>query len=329
MNLLVDSTMKVSLLVVLGLGASALLQRGSAALRHWVLTVTIVCSAVLPLLAVVVPTWHIHLGNPAQVRPIAPAAGTLAVDVGKSDLSVAAPQSALEARQLALSGGQILGAAWIAGMVISLGILLLGFARLTSIASQSEPLVQSKWVEAATDISRAYRLRRPVLLLTTDHPALLVTWGSSRPKVMLPTVAREWPEDRIRVVLSHELAHVWRSDWLVQMVGEVLRAVYWFNPLLWIACRRLRHHSEQACDDAVLSLGIDGADYATHLVDVARLFSERRQTWLPAPSIARPSSLEGRIRAMLNAGLNRRPITQSARLAIVSTWCDDDRRRRT
>jgi TonB family protein len=318
MNPLVDSTIKASLVVVLGLAASTLLRRRSAALRHWVLAVSIACSAAMPLLAIVVPTWHVHLGDLGHLQSIAPPVAPRTISVGEVRNAVVASESAIERRSLPALNGQVLAAVWIAGMAMSLGVLLVGFVRLLSIASRSERLVQGKWVELAVDISRAYRLRRPVLLLTTDHPTMLVTWGTTRPKVILPTAARGWAEDRIRVVLSHELAHVRRGDWLVQIVAEALRAIYWFNPLVWMACRRLRQNSEQACDDAVLSLGIDAADYATHLVDLARVFNERRRVWLRAPSVARPSSLEGRIRAMLNAGLNRRPLTQPVRLATVS-----------
>jgi hypothetical protein len=80
---------------------------------------------------------------------------------------------------------------------------------------------------------------------------------------------------------------------------------------MWIACRRLRLESEQACDDAVLNLGVDASAYATHLVDLARTFRNRRM-WSPAPAIARPSSLERRVSAMLNGRLNRAPLTRQA-----------------
>ena len=50
---------------------------------------------------------------------------------------------------------------------------------------------------------------------------------------------RSWSDERARVVLSHELAHIRRGDWIVQLSAELLRAIYWFNPLLWVACRRL------------------------------------------------------------------------------------------
>ena len=88
-----------------------------------------------------------------------------------------------------------------------------------------------------------------VRLLLTDESDLLATWGLLRPRVLLPPHAREWPDDRIRIVLCHELAHVRRHDWFVQITAEAVRIAFWFNPLIWIACTRLRRDSEQACDD--------------------------------------------------------------------------------
>ena len=134
--------------------------------------------------------------------------------------------------------------------------------------------------------------------------------------MILPRTAQDWTDERIRVVLAHELAHIKRGDWLIQMVAEIARAGYWFNPVMWIACRRLRQESEQATDDVVLDAGIEGSDYAAHLLELARAFS-RHRPWLPAPAIARPSSLERRVSAMLNTRVNRTPITRAARLAII------------
>jgi len=97
----------------------------------------------------------------------------------------------------------------------------------------------------------------------------------------------------------------------------VLRSFCWFNPLVWIACRRLRLLSEQACDDAVLKLGVEGSDYASELIELARAFVSERPRLLPAAAIARPASLERRVRAMLNGRLNRNPITRPVSIAAA------------
>ena len=104
---------------------------------------------------------------------------------------------------------------------------------------------------------------------------------------------------------------------MIQLFAEVARAINWFNPLFWLACARLRRESEYACDDIVLDLGIGGTSYASHLIDLARTFSVHGRTWLPAPSIARPSTLERRVRAMLNPQLNRRPVSMMRRAALA------------
>jgi beta-lactamase regulating signal transducer with metallopeptidase domain len=86
---------------------------------------------------------------------------------------------------------------------------------------------------------------------------------------------------------------------------------------VWLAARRLRLESEQACDDVVLKTGVDGSEYASELVDLARAFKADRQRFVPAAAIARPSSLERRVRAMLNVKLNRDPITRPASVAAA------------
>jgi TonB family protein len=211
----------------------------------------------------------------------------------------------------------LLGSIWMAGAGISLAIVLVGLSRLAWLASRARRVDTGRWAELAGEMCRALGMRRPIVLLQSEHPMLLMTWGLARPKILLPATACDWPDERARIVLLHELAHVRRGDWAAQIAAEVLRCLNWFNPLVWIACKRLRQESEQACDDAVLSGGVDGSDYATHLLDLARTLNGERGPWLPAPAMARPSSLEGRISAMLNASINRSPLTRSARIATL------------
>lgn len=80
------------------------------------------------------------------------------------------------------------------------------------------------WV-LSVEIATASRLglTRPGRLLQSDHPTLLSTWGFVWPRVMLPAGAQAWEDDRRRVVLAHELAHVRRGDWATQLCADVLR----------------------------------------------------------------------------------------------------------
>jgi beta-lactamase regulating signal transducer with metallopeptidase domain len=311
--------MKVSAVILVALTVVVLLRRRPAALRHWVLAVAIVCAGSVPVVEMLVPAWPLTLGSTSFV----PSAGDHQLPTG-AGVPPAAP-SAVEhsvagfvqtdgTRQtVALSSW--LARIWLTGVAIMLAVLVVGFCRLAWLASRSRPVVSGRWVELVNGISREYGLRRPVHLLQSTHPSLLATWGLTRPKIILPAAAGEWSEDLVRVVLCHELAHIRRRDWIVQIAGEILRAAYWFNPIVWIFCRRLRLESEHACDDAVLNRGVQGPEYATHLLDLARALNHR--TWFPAPAMARPSNLQRRVAAMLNDRLNRNPISAHARVATV------------
>ncbi len=314
-SLFVESAIKASLVILPALAAVSCLRRQSAALRHWMLSAGIVAAIAVSLLSPVMPAWRLPLDNLPRPRGIAAPASSTAAP---------APQSGLLSHRLDVAENgslpsikALITIGWLAGTCVSALILLVGLCRLAWIASSARRVTGGRWATAADAVARTYGLSRPVVLLQSDHPALLVTWGFAEAKVILPRTAPDWTDARIHVVLSHEFAHIKRGDWLMQIVAEIARAAFWFNPLMWIACRRLRLESEQATDDVVLHTGIEGPDYAAHLLDLARAFS-RHRPWLPAPAIARRSSLERRVSAMLNAHVNRAPISRTARFAVVA-----------
>ena len=299
------ATIKISIVSGIALGAVSLLRGRSAAVRHWVLAIAVVCAAVMPLLQFVVPSW--------QLRTVADAGGVLATI---QDLPVAATAAAATHGPTLLErAARASGVVWLTGIPVGLGILLVGLARLAWLGSRATPIVDGPWHDAATDLARAYGLTRPVSLLRSTHASLLATWGFVRPRIILPESSRHWSEERVRIVLGHELAHVRRNDWIAQMAAEMLCAIYWFNPLVFWLRRRIVLESEQAADDAVLGLGVNGGAYASELVDLARTLVA--PSFVPAPSMARQSSLERRIRAMLNGDLNRKPITWTACAVVV------------
>jgi beta-lactamase regulating signal transducer with metallopeptidase domain len=324
MRLLLTSAADVSMVLALGLAAAALLRRRCAAWRHWVLATTILCAAAVPALEIAVPAWDLPLPawtSPGVHAPIVLTSRRIPVAAGTRATSQSAAAGGLITRVAANRDAAVV-AVWLVGAAVGLGILLAGLWRLARLGRGARVVCEESWIRLAAEAARRHGVRRPVLLLHSRHPTLVVTWGVRRPRVLLPEAAHEWSEDRMRVVLLHELAHVRRGDWGFLIAASMLRCLYWFNPLAWMTERRLRHESEQACDDAVLEAGIDGADYAAHLLAVANDAVRLRHLWTPAAAVARPSTLEERIRAMLNARLNRDPLTRWARaltmLALVA-----------
>jgi hypothetical protein len=141
----------------------------------------------------------------------------------------------------------------------------------------------------------------------SDAITVPVVYGLWRPAVLVPASARTWPAERRRVVMLHELAHVRRRDGVVQMIGNLARALYWPHPLVWFAQQRLKAEAERAADDCVIAAGTCGADYARLLLDVARALGRAPQP-LVVVAVVERSSLADRLMALVDPLVRRHTI---------------------
>ncbi len=142
-----------------------------------------------------------------------------------------------------------------------------------------------------------------------------MTWGWWRPAALLPAEAIHWDRQRARLVLRHELAHVRRNDCLAQALAAFVCALYWFNPLAWVAAARMRVERERACDDLVVSLGeTRPSEYAGHLLEVARQWSGAPRAALP---VAKRFGLEERLRALLDGANHHGEMSARAAAAVT------------
>ncbi len=303
-------SVKATVLLVLTILTVSPLRRRSAALRHQVWAVGILASLALPVLTFLLPAWHsavlgdaagfLSLAHPVAAHPNSQRLPSMVVD--------AASASPLLSQ---LRGWLVLS--WAVGALLIVLRLLGGLARAAWVSAHSVTVTADDWVGSLADISRSLEIgRRVPVLLCSDPAAMPVTWGVFRPRIILPAGAAEWSSDRRRIVLTHELAHIARQDWPVQICAELVRAFYWFHPLAWIAAARLRQESERACDDTVLNSGLDASDYANQLLELARTLKSSERGWSVALAIARPSHLERRFLAMLNPCTNRRGVSPRA-----------------
>jgi hypothetical protein len=185
------------------------------------------------------------------------------------------------------------------------------------IARESEPYA-GRTDELARLAARVGLARAPRVLVS-PRIAIPVAWGALRPAVLLPDDARSWSPERREIVLLHELAHVRRRDCATQALAHLACALYWFNPLAWVAASRLRLERERAADDCVLAAGARASEYADHLVEIARAVRGGRAALSrsAAAAIASKSQLEERVRAILDVDRGHRTASRAASLAIV------------
>jgi beta-lactamase regulating signal transducer with metallopeptidase domain len=311
------------------------LRRASASVRHALWVVALLAVLAFPIASRFLPEWDLVILPESTPRAIVfdtipppapmPEPVTAHARLGTEPSSVAFnPVKPADVRPHIPSSTpwrwtQWLAIAWALGsLVFMFGWVksLLALHWLTQRSSTStDGTLNAQLAEAQREIGVTGTI--PLRIVSDDIPPM--TWGILRRVILLPEAAIDWSPVRQRLVLAHELAHVKRNDGLGQILAQTVSCIYWFNPLVWYAVRRLHAERERACDDCVLQLGADGADYADHLLQIARgLNSGFAQS---AVSMAHPSQLKTRMIAILDSRIRRSRasrIAASSLLTIVS-----------
>ncbi len=197
---------------------------------------------------------------------------------------------------------------WLVGFVLAGASLVRGWLFRWSLQRRSSVIKDRVLTNLLSELLNQVRIRRPVKLLRIDADIVPLTWGLFRPVIALPASYREWDERRLRIVLLHELAHIRRLDYPVQLLARVACALYWFHPLVWLGLTRLRFERELACDDRVVGHGVRASDYAAELMAIARGY--RGVVGEAAIGMARVAPLRVRLERLFDGERSHRPLSR-------------------
>jgi len=313
--LLLDAALKgTSLLLLCGALVSAL-RRASAAARHLVWSLGVGAMLALPFFSLMLPAWNVPvistlLPGTAGERTVTAAdspvvLGSSQIDNGRT---VRVPSESVA--KGASRSGWIL-CLWAIGTALLAARIAVGECRVRRIMRRSLPFETRQTKVILENVRSFLRLSRAVRLRTSAEVAVPFTCGVLRPAVLLPAEAPKWSRKQLEWVLAHELAHVRRNDYLTQMSAQAACALFWFNPLVWLAGFAMRKERERACDDMVLNLGHSAADYAEFLLTLSTSLRGTNGAWLTSVAMAQSSQLEVRMKALLDPKLNHRPLAPS------------------
>ena len=306
----IDLAIRASVVLAAALIATRLLNRAAASTRHLVWTLAVAGVLVLPVARAAIPEW--------RVLPAADRIGEASRHTSGARLDkAAAPRERFDSRrwstalraaaaepggvaqptrvaEMVRRFGAAAAIAWAAVALLLLARIAYGVHAIRRLARNAR-CADARWRALLDRILEETGSGARVRLLVSGDIATPMTW---RRLVILPAEAAAWSDERARVVLLHELAHVRRGDWITHALARVTAALHWVNPLAWIALRAMTRERERACDDFVLAHGAPAADYAQHLLDIARA-GVPRAAFAVAPAMARRSELEGRLLSIL------------------------------
>ena len=217
-------------------------------------------------------------------------------------------------------------ALWLCGVAFFVLRFLLDWRAMLRLRKSAETLpADSPWPGRFASLAEKMRVSRPVRLLGSAAVRVPVALGVMRPVVIMPlAMLSQLPPTQVEALLLHELAHVRRFDYLMNLFQILVEMLFFFHPAVWWISRRIREERENCCDDLASFVCGDVRAYAGALAAL----EESRKTSGTALSVAadggggnRKGNLVVRIRRL--AGANHKsqsagPLAISSVLALVA-----------
>jgi len=211
--------------------------------------------------------------------------------------------------------------AWLAGVLLLLARVAAGWWRVRRLHQTALKAMRSTWQHAADRIAGRLGLARVIRVVELSAVDVPLVVGCLRPIVVLPVAAlSQLNAAQVEAILAHELAHVRRHDYLVNLMQTVAETLLFYHPAVWWLSARIRDEREHCCDDVAVAVCGDAAGYAAALTELEAW----RNGELSLAAAATGGSLLNRVRRILHVEISDDSRTSAvtvglAALAVVAT----------
>ena len=231
------------------------------------------CTALAAMAAAPLLTWSVLSSPAAGVGAASPA--SLSPLASGAVHSLPAP---FPARLPAATAAPFLCwvvAAWLAGAAVLWVRLIGGWILAARLRSRMVCPAPAAWQQTLNRLKVRMRVSVPVRLLVSSLVQAPAVVGWIRPLVLAPVGALAgMPPEQMEALLLHELAHIRRCDYLVNMLQCAVEALLFYHPAVWWVSSHMRAERELCCDDAAVAASGDAVAYARALAELA-LFRPR------------------------------------------------------
>lgn len=328
---LAELFLKSTVILSLALGLSLLARKQPASIRHLLLGLSLLGLLVLPFLSAFMPGWRTGLipswfTQPGKATPvtIVQFIQTQPRQAGSANHLQLQPHLAAENR-MNTSGYWFLEpryrlgftAIWLLVSGLMLIKILFGLYGASRLTRQGISMKGYPWQHLFLWFLEKMSLKRNVRLIKNQRIAMPMTWGVLKPVVLMPPDSVKWPVEHCSSVLFHELSHVKRGDFLMQLLCRIACSLYWLNPLTWVAFKLLRKEQEKACDEMVLQTGIKPSTYASALLHLKQAVDKGLYMPSPAIGMAGNSELNERLITILEKKFKTKEIKMKTKLMLL------------
>jgi len=169
------------------------------------------------------------------------------------------------------------------GLSFQLIVLLSGYQRLKKLKLASKLPVPALWADIFNHTITQLKLNKTVQFYLSTKVNVPLVIGFFKPVVLFPVaLATQLDPKQVEAILVHELSHIRRNDYLINLVKTCIETLLFFNPFVWLTTKFIHIEREHACDDLVVKITGTPLTYAHALLKLELL----RDTQTPALSLA-------------------------------------------
>ena len=244
---------------------------------------------------------------------------------GDASSSRAASESESDASGVRLWAGERLSQfvpwlvfAWLAGVLLLATRAVGGWLVVRRLRRSAEP-VAARFEELAARVSARLKVSRTVRLCRSALVEVPAVVGHLRPVILVPASAFSGlTPAQLEAVIAHELAHVRRHDYLVNLLQTAAETLLFYHPAVWWVSRRARAEREHACDDAAAACVGDVLLYARSLAALEQTRAQKFKETAALAVAADGGSLMRRIQRLVKLERNSHPRTRTPLAAVAA-----------
>ncbi|MCX2496346.1 M48 family metalloprotease [Pedobacter sp. PF22-3] len=193
---------------------------------------------------------------------------------------------------------------YVLGILLQLFVIAKGYGQLSKLKKESLSAIPDSWKIIFEQVTAQLKINKVTQFHLSSIVNVPLVIGYLKPVVLFPVaLVNQLDNDQVEAILIHELSHIRRNDFLLNLIKTAIETILFYNPFVWMAGRFIHIEREHACDDLVLKITGKPLNYAHALLKL-ELLKDKNSPAYALAATGKTQNLYQRIKRITNMKTN-------------------------